>query len=173
MFPFLGSSRKAFSSFRHFIRSILPLAQASEPVHLAPSTECILKAEIQNTRSTLVSGVGEPESSGIVEGHNNPHARVIVDDDQHPHSSVMEYGPSSTMEATSNVIHKHLHTLATDTQQITGIDLPDSISSTQPVPTSRLRVKSHPDIQALCLDWAGSNGAKSSTVYKFVNDSNY
>jgi len=44
----------------------------------------------------------------------------------------------------------------------------ESLNTFGPVPSYRLRVKSHPDIQALCREWADNYGESGSTVYKLV-----
>jgi hypothetical protein len=99
MFPFLEASRKAFSSFRLFVRTILPLNQIMEPVYLDPSIERVLNAEMRNTRSTLVSGVGEPElyDTLIYTRNSAGTSNSLVAHRLTSHSSELNYGRSSPM----------------------------------------------------------------------------
>jgi hypothetical protein len=105
MFPFLDASRKAFSSFRHFVRSILPLSQVSEPAYLDPSVERVLDAEMRNTRSTVVSGVGEPEFYDPIENSNDTDSTSypLADPYHTVHSSIEHYAHPLPIDTTPKV----------------------------------------------------------------------
>jgi hypothetical protein len=187
MFPFLEVSQRAFSSFRHFVRSVLPLNSATEPVHLKLSTERRLNAETRNANSTLVSGVGVPESRNgpeleQVAGFDDtsaeadtPGAPLSPDDFYNSVQPIeVDYNLSSSRGASvslrRNAMHITPHLCSFQPHTKTADDA--VLNPLKPVPSSRLRVRSHPNIQALCREWADNNEVMgTSTIYRLVSAS--
>jgi len=163
MFPFLECSRKAFSSFRHFVHSVLPINGSLEPIRLNLSTERKLDAETRNARSTLVSGVGEPESPAS----STTERAVASEKEEADHNPLSRDSHCSSIHPFEEAVHLPVLGEIYSARAKSSDDLQNSF---KPVPGFRHKTKSHPDIQALCREWKDNNEAIGiSTVYRRVS----